>query len=320
MGWQPMAMRPMKKGLHIEGSPVVRTIQIQRDGQELGLFDEDQVPALLQSGWLLGTDHAWNGQLSQWEPLNEFVAQQKITMENVAPLPVNQVGTLDYQSMMGGPAIWEENQPAEHETEITAENEAGIAAEKEPEDHRPLPWRSALFWALATNIYGIILTLGTGKHSIGYQEGTSGWPLFGGFYLILILYVLSVYMGYSLHYYCWLALPPRHRKLSPEHAVGHIFILGLNFYWYFKTFIHLAQGYQSWAREVGHKVPGSLVVRAICLAVAWDVSWLMHIVDRDASMRQVLYMDFLPLLLVLNIIYYIPIIRLAHGIHGRKDL
>lgn len=279
----------------------VRSLHISRDNKKIGEFSEGQVLGLLQSGWLFDTDQVWNGESCLWEPLSEKVGQLQANPMNAEPLPVIPLEMVDYQ-------------PTVHK----AISEAAPVPAPEPEDFKPLPWRNALVCTVIVNIYGIVLSLDTLRNGANVEQVISGWRLFGGYLLIAILYILSIFLSYDLHYRCWRALPPRHRRLLPEEAVGNIFVLGLNFYWYFKTFIYLAQDYQAWSREAGYKEPANLVLRGICLALVWDMSWVITFVSQSSLMRPVLSMVFMPLLLVLNIWFYAPIVRQAHAIHGRQ--
>ncbi len=60
------------------------TYHIARDGQQIGIFEEEQLPAAIETGELLLTDLAWSDGMPDWEPLSDLVDVEILEEEEEA--------------------------------------------------------------------------------------------------------------------------------------------------------------------------------------------------------------------------------------------
>jgi predicted Ser/Thr protein kinase len=98
------------------------------------------------------------------------------------------------------------------------------------------------------------------------------------FWVVLDLTALAfAYIAWGiLHYQCWKALPERYRGTSPGLAVGLFFVPFFNLYWAFVTFVRLANGFNSWRRDLPElpvkDVRGLAIAKAILFVSVWTIA------------------------------------------------
>jgi hypothetical protein len=63
-------------------------------------------------------------------------------------------------------------------------------------------------------------------------------------FIIFVVLPLSIRFTTMIHYECWKVLPSGYRnQITPEEAIGFLFIPFYNFYWFFISYPCLASGY-----------------------------------------------------------------------------
>lgn len=86
--------------------------------------------------------------------------------------------------------------------------------------------------------------------------------------------ILPIIYTSIFHWKCWSAVPETFRATSPGKAIGYLFIPFFNFYWAFITWPKLAEGVETWRKNVGLDTPGELKVLGIVQASLWVSSFV----------------------------------------------
>jgi hypothetical protein len=77
-----------------------------------------------------------------------------------------------------------------------------------------------------------------------YSEHIASLVLLFALFLVIPLCVFSILFATMIHYECWKVLPSGYRnQITPEKAIGFLFIPFYNFYWFFISYPCLASGY-----------------------------------------------------------------------------
>ncbi|MFK7852129.1 MAG: protein kinase [Akkermansiaceae bacterium] len=83
----------------------------------------------------------------------------------------------------------------------------------------------------------------------------------------------SIVFCCMLHFRCWKAIPENFRSVSPERAVGFLFIPFFNFYWAFVTWPKLAESLVVWQKSLGR----TKIINVYGLAVTYGVLFVLSL-------------------------------------------
>lgn len=329
----------------------MRMIHVGRNGQDLGIFPEDQAQALLRSGQLLGTDVAWMEGMSQWVPLSSMMnappsagamppglppptfagtiayGQAMPPAQNpYAPVHTGRIGWM--MALISGffahvmfviliMSIISVMKPIFQQMQSIAATfppPPGAFNSTQPSStgpYAPSPWGNPPPGVFAPSS---TQPFGIGNNPFGLDQAKMV-RLFACEVAWLITSALAVIFLFIMYYKCWKALPPQFRATSPGKAIGFHFIPFFNLFWMFYSVIKLSAGYQDWARAMGRTDFPSVTgwgIAWLVMPFIFQISAMMILLEGGAVIVSVLAAA----TLWLGIKFFAGIIKQAHELHG----
>ena len=90
--------------------------------------------------------------------------------------------------------------------------------------------------------------------------------------LAIPLAILATVFACILHFRVWSAVPASARSTTPGKAVGFLFIPFFNFYWYFPSFVGLAESIEKATGKPSAR--GLAVAHAVMSVLQWIIIWI----------------------------------------------